>query len=174
MWGKAAVLVMAVVGAATFVEVAAAASSEGGRAAVRLCQNDGWQVVGTADEQVFTGFGSCVSYGVRGGTFVPLLRAIADQRCVDHRVPPNAVCFTVEGFGLKPGSEVVVTLVVGGEPIVFVATVDAQGHVDWQTSSGCIPGSEEIVLSVSAAGITAIGVPVRAAEESFSIFCTRV
>ena len=105
---------------------------------------------------------------------MPLLQAIADETCViNPRVPPNNVCFTVTGFGLEPGSEVMVTIAVEGDQVVNFATVGPEGNVGWESAAGCVPGSEEIVLSISASGITATGVPVTTPPDSFSIFCGR-
>jgi hypothetical protein len=138
---------------------------------VNVCAGEGWQTVVTINPQPFQNRGECTAYTARGG---PLLQAIADERCIiDPIDPPNSACFTVTGSGLEPGSEVLVTLVIEGEPIVFVETVDALGEVFFQTAAGCIPGTEEIVLSVSASGVTATGIPLATPTDTFSIFCTR-
>jgi hypothetical protein len=149
-------------------------ASAADRPVVQLCQGDGWKIVGAAHDQTFDSFASCVRYGARGGTYVPLLQAVADQRCIlDPIVPPNNVCLTVTGFGLVPGSTVIVSETIEGETIVSWVTVDADGRMNWQTAAGCVPGSEEIVISIFASGVTATGVLITTPEQSFSIFCTR-
>lgn len=176
MWRRIVVVLVAIATAAFFVGAASADDSRGNSEVVHLCRDGGWEVFGTTDKQVFRDPGDCARYGARGGTLLPLLQAIAntDPACISNvGVPPSGVCFTVTGFGLAPGSEVIVTEVVEGERIVRVLAVDAEGNVFWQLPAGCAAGSEEIVLSISASGVTAAGVPLTTPEQSFSIFCTR-
>jgi hypothetical protein len=162
---------------ATLAAAAALATSGSALASapdVGACAREGWQTVGGSDQRLFKNVGECVSYNARGGTLVPLLQAIADERCIIEPIdPPNSACFTVTGFGLEPGSVVSVTLVIEGEPIFFFPVVDAEGEVFFQTAAGCIPGTEEIVLSISAFGVTASGVAVTTPTDTFSTFCTR-
>ena len=151
----------------------ASASAHATPANVDACGGQGWQTVGTTDKQLFRNMGECVAYSARGGTLVPLLQAVADERClIDPLDPPNSVCVTVTGFGLEPESAVTVTLVFG-EPIVYFATVDLQGEVFFQTAAGCLPGTEEIVLSLYASGTTASGLPLTTPTDTFSVFCTQ-
>jgi hypothetical protein len=160
---------------ATSCAVAAPASARAAMPAPEMCKGEGWQTVGTVDQQLFRSIGACVSYSAQGGTLVPLLQAIADERCIIGPIdPPNAACFTVTGFRLEPGSQVVVTLIAEGEPLVFFATVDALGQVFFQTAAVCVPGTLEIVLTISASGVTATGIPLVTPTDTFSIFCTRV
>jgi hypothetical protein len=158
----------------TAVVLAAATPALGSRPSVELCRGEAWKTVGTTNSKVFRNVGDCVAYSERGGTLVPLLQAVADERCIlDPVDPPSSACITVTGFGLEPGSDVVVTLAIEGEPLVFVATGDADGEVFFETATGCLPGTDEIVLSLSATGMTATGVALSTPPNTFSIFCTR-
>ena len=142
--------------------------------AMNVCAGRGWQTVATTNHELFRNRGHCTTYSARGGTLAPLLQAILDERCIIGPInPPNSFCLTVTGFGLEPGSEVLITEVIEGQPIPNVATVDAQGEVFFQTAGGCTPGTEEIVISVSASGVTATGIPLSTPTDTFSTFCTR-
>jgi hypothetical protein len=153
---------------------AASAGAEGNSRAAEFCRMGGWKTLGTSDEQVFRTVGDCTSYGAHGGVLVPLLQAIVDETCIlDPNVPPSSACFTVKGFGLEPGSEVRVSLVIEGEELLFPQIVDGEGKVHFETSAGCVPGEEKIVLSLSASGVTATGISLATPEESVSLFCTR-
>ena len=154
---------------------ALAGSALGTTPTAKVCAGQGWQTVGTTDHQLFRNRGDCTAYSARGGTLVPLLQAILDRRScsVDPAGSLNLACLTVTGFGLEPGSGVLITQVAEADLFVVVATVDAQGEAFFQLGIGCVPGTEEIVISAEASGVTATGIPLATPTDTISVFCTR-
>src|SRR5439155_23776483 len=116
-------------------------AADGNSGNAKLCLSADWSTMfASADGSSFKNAGDCISYGAQGGMYTQL-------KLVPCVAFPGGVCWTVTGFGLKPGT--LVTLFfdfLGGGSGNSNGFVPADGTISPgvpEIAVSCAPGLEE-------------------------------
>jgi hypothetical protein len=150
--GLALAFFATIASALLFAGSAFAADGNSGNA--KLCQKGGWQTLMDSSANAFANEGACVSYGAQGGAIFALARLHVEP-C--DQQPPDGLCVSTSGFGLKPTTIVTTPILKNGVPItteflIVPASGSVNGNPFAHFEAPCVAGN---VYSATASGTSA-------------------
>jgi hypothetical protein len=161
-YSSAALLLAFAVLALAFDVSPALASSPGNSGNAQACQQDGWQLLQTANGRLFRNAGECSSYGAHGGVLMaaPTLVVSATIGFCGGPEPHCWGAFT--GTGLAPFSPVYLHYTFAGMSTAFGRNANASGSISSAGPNGWLPGEGifacgGVVSNVYATGTTGLG-----------------
>jgi hypothetical protein len=142
---------------------------DGNSANAQLCQKDGWLTLSRMDATRFVNVGACVTYAAFGGNFTSLV-ATDISTTTTFQVH-------VDGFGLKPGTDVTYVYSRLGTIFTVIGTVGADGRFSADSPShplNCdlaLPGETTLFFNGEFTATTLGGVTLFSNQINTTISC---